>query len=121
MRGLATQGTDPERQIKHRDFIDNFAALGDNDRMHSPQDDPDEDETMSSLAKRFTSIGDQRGVAVVFLRRLRGKFGDDSAAMRGQVELAGPEALRNGTERVQAAQSIEAEVIEVEVIEEVLH
>ncbi len=85
------------------------------------KDDPDEAETMSNLAERFTGIGDQRGVPVVLLRRLRGKFGDDTAATRGQDDLADPETLRNGSERVRAAQSIEADGAEAKVIEEVLY
>lgn len=53
---------------------------------------------------------------MVPLRRLHRPSGDDPEASRRHFESAGLATMRNGSERVRAAQSIQAEGIE-----EVLH
>lgn len=107
VRGLTSLETDPERQLKHLDFIDIYAALDDDERQRYSQEYPEEAKAMTSFAERFREQGMQKGEAAVVVRLLQSKFGDLPETARERIEAADPETLLVWSERILTASSLD--------------
>ena len=89
--GLLTLEPDPERQIKYLDFIDIYAQLNEDERMHYQQHYAQDAAVINGFAQRFIAEcieqsieqgieqgreqGVQQGEARLLLRQLTARFG----------------------------------------------
>jgi hypothetical protein len=111
LRGLVTLEPDPEKRLKHADFVDIYANLSDSERQQYERDYPDEAKTMVSFQTRFEQIGERRGEqqgeATMLLFLLEQKFGTAPESVRQRVQQADPDTLLRWSGRVLTEDSIE--------------
>ena len=115
IRGLMELETNPEKQLKYLDFIDIYAGLDDNDRVRYQRDYPREAEIMTTFAERFRQEGMQQGMqqgmqkgeVQLFLRLLRGKFGEVPEPARRRIESADADLLLEWSDRLLTASSLD--------------
>ena len=60
--GLLTLEPDPDRQIKYLDFIDIYAQLNEDERMHYQQHYAQDAAVISGFAQRFIAESIEQGV-----------------------------------------------------------
>jgi hypothetical protein len=115
VQGLLTLEPDPEKRLKYLDFIDIYAELDDNERVEYERRYPQEAETMSSFAERFIEQGEQRGrqegvqqgEAAIVLHLMERRFGPLPEEARRRVETADAKTLRDWSERILTARTID--------------
>jgi hypothetical protein len=107
VQGLLQLEPRPEHRLKYLDFIDIYSGLDDNERAIYRQRYPQEADTVSGFAERFTQQGLQQGEAKIITRLLERRFGPLPEEARRRIENADAETLLEWSDRVLTAQSLD--------------